>query len=115
MLTIKSTPVLTFGPIKEFVVLKFLFFFVPQMLFLSLSNQGFAIFPVKVRNYIIKAFAMQKFCASLFRLINANISVNEQSEWFHGDTGGGHFIHTVRHVYILNHDHFTDIVSALAI
>jgi hypothetical protein len=88
---------------------------VPQMLFLSLSNQGFAIIPVKVRNYIIKAFAMQKFCASLFRLINANISVNEQSEWFHGDTDGGHFIHTVRHVYILNHDHFTDIVSALAI
>jgi len=43
MLTIKSTPGFTFGPIKEFVV----------------SNQGFAIFPVKVRKCIIKAFAMQ--------------------------------------------------------
>ena len=30
-----------------------------------------------------------------------------------GHTGGGHFIHTVRHV--LDHGHFTDIVSALAI
>ena len=54
------------------------------MLFLSLSNQGFAIFPVKVRKYIIKAFAKLKKSASLlFRLINANISVNEQPEWFH--------------------------------
>ena len=32
-----------------------------------------------------------------------------------GHTGGGHFIHTVHHVHILNHDHFTDIVSALEI
>ena len=32
-----------------------------------------------------------------------------------GHTGGGHFIHTVRHVHVLNHGHFTDIVSALAI
>ena len=32
-----------------------------------------------------------------------------------GSTGGGHFIHTVRHVHILNHGHFTDIVSALEI
>ena len=30
-----------------------------------------------------------------------------------GHTGGGHFIHTVRHV--LDHGHLTDIVSALAI
>jgi hypothetical protein len=26
----------------------------------DIANQGFAIFPVKVRKYIIKAFAMQK-------------------------------------------------------
>ena len=32
-----------------------------------------------------------------------------------GHTGGGHFINTVRHVHILNHGQFTDIVSALAI
>jgi len=32
-----------------------------------------------------------------------------------GHTAGGHFIHTVRHVHVSNHDHFTDILSALAI
>ena len=32
-----------------------------------------------------------------------------------GHTSGGHFIHTVRHVHVLNHGNFTDIVSALAI
>ena len=32
-----------------------------------------------------------------------------------GHTGGGHFIHTVCHVHVLDHGHFTDIVSALAI
>jgi hypothetical protein len=25
-----------------------------------------------------------------------------------GHTGGGHFMHTVRHVHILNHGNFTD-------
>ena len=34
---------------------------------------------------------------------------------FTGHTGSGHFIHTVRHVHVLNTDHFTDIASALAI
>jgi hypothetical protein len=42
-------------------------------------NQVFAIFHVKVRKYIMK----KKFASLLFRLINANISVNEQPEWFH--------------------------------
>ena len=32
-----------------------------------------------------------------------------------GHTAGGHFIHTVRHVHVLDHGPFTDIVSALAI
>ena len=32
-----------------------------------------------------------------------------------GHTGSGHFIHTVCNVHILNHGHFTDIVSAFAI
>jgi hypothetical protein len=32
-----------------------------------------------------------------------------------GHTDGGHFIHTVRHVHILDHGHFSDIVSALMI
>jgi hypothetical protein len=46
----------------------------------DIANQGFAIFPMKVRKYIMKV----KHSASLlFRLINANISVNEQPEWFH--------------------------------
>jgi hypothetical protein len=50
----------------------------------DIANQGYAICPVKVRKYIIKAFAMHKMFASLlFRLLNANISVNEQPEWFH--------------------------------
>jgi len=45
----------------------------------DISNQGFAIFPMKVRKYIIK---VKHFASLLFRLINANISVNEQPEWF---------------------------------
>jgi hypothetical protein len=32
-----------------------------------------------------------------------------------GHTGGGHFIDTVRHVHVLDHGHFTDIVSTLPI
>ena len=31
-----------------------------------------------------------------------------------GHSGGGHFIHTVRHIHVLDHGHFTGIVSALA-
>jgi hypothetical protein len=75
----------------------------------DIANQDFAVFPVKIRKYIIIFFA-----SLLFRLINANISVIEQPEWFHWATGG-HFIHTVCHVHVLDHGHFTDIVSTLAI
>ena len=32
-----------------------------------------------------------------------------------GLTGGGHFMHIVRHVHVLDHGYFTDVVSALAI
>ena len=32
-----------------------------------------------------------------------------------GHTGSGHFTNTVRQVHVLDHGHFTDIVSALAI
>ena len=32
-----------------------------------------------------------------------------------GHTGNGHFIHTVCHVHDLDHGHFTDIISTLAI
>ena len=46
----------------------------------DIANQGFAIFPMKVKKYIIK---VKNFASLLFRLINANISVNEQPEWFH--------------------------------
>ena len=58
----------------------------------DIANQGFAIFPMKVRKYIIK---VKHFASLLFRLINANISVNEQPEWFHTS---GHFIQVVLHV-----------------
>jgi 23S rRNA maturation mini-RNase III len=44
-----------------------------------MTKVGFAIFPVKVRKYII-GFCYTKNFASLFRLINANISVNEQPD-----------------------------------
>ena len=47
------------------------------------------------------------FASLLFRLINANISVNEQPEW--------PFYTYLRHVHVLDHGHFIDIVSALAI
>ena len=30
-----------------------------------------------------------------------------------GHTGGGHFIRTVRHIHVLDHGHFTDIVSGV--
>jgi hypothetical protein len=78
----------------------------------DIANQGVAIFPMKIRKYIMK---VNHFASLLFRLINANISVNEQPEWFHWAHRGGHFIHTVRHLHVLDHGHFTDIVSALSI
>jgi hypothetical protein len=62
---------------------------------------------MKVRKYIMK---VKHFASLLFRLINAN-SQNGSTR----HTGGGHFIHTVRHLHVLDHGHFTDIVSALAI
>ena len=56
------------------------------------------------------------FLASLlFRLINANIFVNEQPEWFHWAHRRWPFYTYLRHVHVLDHGHFTDIVSALAI
>jgi hypothetical protein len=56
------------------------------------------------------------FLASfLFRLINANISVNEQPEWFHWAHRRWPFYAYLRHVHVLDHGHFTDIVSPLAI
>jgi len=48
-------------------------------------------------------------------LINANISVNEQPEWFHWATPPVAILYTLRHVHVLDHGPFTDIVSALAI
>jgi hypothetical protein len=55
------------------------------------------------------------FLASLlFRLINANIAVNEQPEWFHWAHRRWPFYTYLRHVHVLDHGHFTDIVSALA-
>jgi hypothetical protein len=54
------------------------------------------------------------FLASvLFRLINTNISVNEQPEWSHW--WWWPFNTYLRHVHVLDHGQFTDIVSALAI
>ena len=48
-------------------------------------------------------------------LINANISVNEQPEWFHWANRWWPFYTYLYHVHVLDHGHFTDIVSALAI
>jgi hypothetical protein len=48
-------------------------------------------------------------------LINANISVNEQPEWFHWAHRRWTFYTYLRHVHVLDHGHFTYIVSALAI
>ena len=55
------------------------------------------------------------FASLLFCLINANISVNEQPEWFHWARRRWAFYTYLRHVHVLEHGHFTDIVSALAI
>ena len=49
------------------------------------------------------------------KLINANISVNEQPEWFHCAHRPWPFYTYLRHVHVLDHGNFTDIVSALAI
>ena len=49
------------------------------------------------------------------KLINANITVNEQPEWFHWAHRRWPFYTYLRHVHILDHGYFTDIVSALAI
>ena len=51
----------------------------------------------------------------LFHLINANISVNEQQEWFHWAHQRWPFYAYLRHVHVLDHGHFIDIVSALVI
>ena len=51
------------------------FFFVYSR---DIANRGHAIFPMKVRKYIIM---VKNFASLLFLLIN--ISVNEQPEWFH--------------------------------
>ena len=48
-------------------------------------------------------------------LLNANISVNEQPEWFHWAHQRWPFYTYLHHVHVLDHGHFTDIVSALAI
>ena len=52
---------------------------------------------------------MQKILHPLFRLINANISVNKQPEWLHWAHRRWPF-----YTYCTSR-HFTDIVSALAI
>ena len=55
------------------------------------------------------------FASFLFRLINANISVNEQPEWFHWAYRRWPFHTYLRHVHVLDHGHVTDIVGALTI
>ena len=64
---------------------------------------------------ILKLFFFFFFASLLFRLINANISVNEQPEWFHWAHRRWPFYTYLRHVHVLDYGHFTDIVSALAI
>ena len=55
------------------------------------------------------------FASLLFRLTNANISVNEQPEWVPLAHRRWSFYAYLRHVHVLDHSHFTDIVSDLAI
>ena len=55
------------------------------------------------------------FASLLFLLINVNISVNQQPEWFHWAHRRWPFYTYLRHMHVLDHGHFTDIVSALAI
>ena len=61
---------------RQGLFLLFFYFFYSR----DIAYQGFAITPMKVRKYIIK---VKNFASLLFRLINVNISVNEQPEWFH--------------------------------
>jgi hypothetical protein len=65
--------------------------------------------------FIILKFYFFFFASLFFRLINANISLNEQPEWFHWAHRRWLFYTYLRHVHVLNHGHFTDIVSTLAI
>jgi len=108
MHTIKSIPGLTF------VVLNFFVFCSLNVVFV-LVKSGFCYLSCEIQKIYHKGFCYAKNFASLFRLINANISVNNSQNGSTGHTGSGHFIHTVRHVHILNHGHFTGIVSALEI
>ena len=48
-------------------------------------------------------------------LINANISGYEQPKWFHWAQRQWPFYTYLRHIHVLDHGYFTDIVSALAI
>jgi hypothetical protein len=48
-------------------------------------------------------------------MINENIYVNEQPEWFQLAHRRWPFYAHLRHMHVLNNGHFTDIVSALAI
>ena len=43
------------------------------------------------------------FASFLFRLINANISVNEHPEWFHWAHRQWQFYTYLRHVHVLDH------------
>jgi hypothetical protein len=89
------------------------------MLFLSLSNQGFAIF---LDGHHRCAHWSHSGCSftEMFAFIKRNKSDAKFLTFminfltFMGKAGG-HFIHTVRHIHVLDHGPFTDIVSALAI
>ena len=83
------------------------------------TSQGWTIimftWSAGINCFIILKFYFFFFASLLFRLINANISVNEQPEWFHWAHRRWLFYTYLRHVHVLNHGHFTDIVSTLAI
>jgi hypothetical protein len=73
---------------KVFFCLFFVFVFSRDI-----ANQDFAIFPVKVTKYILKVLLSKQLCITLFdKCQNGSI----------GHTGDGHFIHTVRHVHVLD-------------
>ena len=63
----------------------------------------------------MQALIVLLYWNSIFFASFANISVNEQPEWFHWAHRRWPFYTYLRHVHVIDHGHFTDIVNALAI
>ena len=71
------------------------------------TSQGWTII-MFIASAGINCFIILKLDA-IFWGINANISVNEQPEWFHWAHRRWSFYTYLRHVHVLDHGHFTDL------